>query len=819
MIAEFIAHYRIIRKLGAGGMAEVYLAQDTKLDRKVAIKVLLTDVGFRQNAKDRLIREAQAAARLDHPNICAIYEVDEADAITYIVMQYIEGETLAETLRNKPLDLSAVLNIAEQAGEALAEAHAQGIIHRDIKPQNIMLTSRNQVKMLDFGLAKQMHSADSVETEAKTVNLLSTPGAVIGTVPYMSPEQVRGEHLDVRSDIFSLGVVLYEMFAGKHPFLGDNAAVTSSRILLAEPFPTEQFLRTAPPELQRILGKSLNKDKEQRYQTTEDFLADVRKFHASLPAGSDKYQSQKSQDSTITQVATGRLEPESLNGTSPARRVISTAVRNRWPLLALLLAAILLAVGINKWFFTEKGNSIAILPFTYVSDDPQFTANPDREYLSDGFTESIINSLSQLPNLKVIARSSVFRYKGREPDMEALGRELNVRSMLVGRIKQQGDQIWISAALTDIQENRRLWGKQYTGRTADIQTIQIEIARDISEALRLKLTGADQKQLARSYTDNGEAYQAYLKGRYYWNKRTDEGFKQAISYFLEAIDKDPNYALAYTGLADCYTLRSDYGFLPPMEGYALAKGAVTVALRSDSSLAEAHTSLASIKAVTDWDWQGAENEYRRAIELNPNYPTAHHWYAAQLLLMGRLDQALSEIKKAQQLDPFSLGINKDYAVILLFSRRYDEAIEQSRKTLTIDPGFLVMSTYMAQAYELKQLYPEAIAVLEKAHAAAPSDGEITYGLGQAYALAGKKAEAVKILTELNQPSRQNLYLPKEAALLYSLLGDKDKAVSTLEKAYENHNISVAEIKMDPRFDHLRSDERVVDLLRRLGLPQ
>jgi serine/threonine-protein kinase len=822
MIAEFISHYHIIRKLGAGGMAEVFLAHDTKLDRKVAIKILLTDVVFRENAKDRLIREAQAAARLDHPNICAIYEVDEADAITYIVMQYVEGETLAETLRKKPLGLSAVLNIAEQAGEALAEAHAQGIIHRDIKPQNIMLTSRNQVKMLDFGLAKQMHTADSVESEAKTVNLLSTPGAVIGTVPYMSPEQVRGEHLDVRSDIFSLGVVLYEMIAGKHPFLGDNAAVTSSRILLAEPLPTERFLSTAPPELRRILGKTLNKDKEQRYQSTEDLLVDIKNFRASLPAGADQYTSQKSQDSTITQFENGQPKRGLLNEPprdAKARRVISTAVRNRWPLLALLLAAILVVIGINRWFFTEKGNSLAILPFTYVSDDPQFIANPDREYLSDGFTESIINSLSQLPNLKVIARSSVFRYKGREPDLEALGRELNVRSIVVGRITQQGDNISISAELTDIQENRQLWGKQYTRRTADIQMIQREIARDITDALRLNLTGADQKQLGRSYTDNGEAYQAYLKGRYYWNKRTDEGFKQAIGYFLEAIDKDPNYALAYTGLADCYTLRSDYGFLPPMEGYGLAKFAVTVALKSDSNLAEAHTSLASIKAVTDWDWQGAENEYRRAIELNPNYPTAHHWYAAHLLLLGRLDQALSEIKKAQQLDPFSLGINKDYAVILLFSRRYDEAIEQSRKTLAIDPGFLVMSTYIAQAYELKQLYPEATAVLEKAHAAAPSDGEITYGLGQVYAMVGKKAEAVKILTELNQPSRENLYLPKEAALLYSLLGDKDKAVAILEKAYENHYLSVAEIKMDPRFDHLRSDERVAELLRRLGLQQ
>jgi len=446
-------------------------------------------------------------------------------------------------------------------------------------------------------------------------------------------------------------------------------------------------------------------------------------------------------------------------------------------------------------------------------------ANPDREYISDGMTESIINNLSQLTNLKVIARSSVFRYKGKDRDVQEIGRELNVRSVLVGQIKQQGDELRIAVELMDVQGNSSIWGATYQRKTADIQTVQREIARNVSEKLRLKLTGADQTHMAKTYTESGEAYEAYLKGRYHWNKRTDEGFKQATNFFQEAIVKDPNYALAYTGLADCYTLRSDYGFLGPKEGYAMAKGAVTLALKYDESLAEAHTSLASIKAVTDWDWQGAENEYRRAIELNPKYATARHWYAAQLLVQGRLEQALQEIKKAQQLDPLSLGINKDFAVILLYARDYDKALEQCRKTLEIEPNFGVMSTYIAQIYQLKRKYPEATAELEKAHAAAPEDGEITYALGQAYALMGRKDEALKISNELNQPGKNNMYLRKEAAYLYALLGEKEQAVAILQKAAEDHYMPVAELKMDPRLDELRKDPRVVELLQKIGLSQ
>ena len=787
-------------------MGEVYLAVDTKLDRKVAIKILRLDSLPEENLTKRLRREAQAAAKLDHANICAVYDVNEADSLTFIVMQYIEGETLAEKMDRQPLELSTVVAVVEQAAEGLAEAHTHGVVHRDLKPQNLMITPRGQLKILDFGLAKQVYTSDQVDADASTASMLSTPGNVVGTMPYMSPEQLQGEPLDASSDIFSLGVIFYEMLAGKHPFKDKSAAVTISRIILGEPIPTEQFQANVSPELQALLNKMLSKDKAARYENAEAFLADLRQLSA--PSSANVL--------SVDTAPAKRFPTIPANGTL-GNRLLSLAGRYKWVIVVSVLALILLGFAISRFVRTPHLDSLAILPFTYVSSDPQLMANPDREYLSDGLTEGIINNLSQLANLRVTSRSTVFRYKGKDLDPLAIGRELRVRAVLVGQIKQEGNELRITVELMDIQENRSIWVFTYQRKTADVQTVQKEIARNVSEKLRLELTRADQTQLAKTYTESGEAYEAYLKGRYHWNKRTDEGFKQATNFFQEAIVKDPNYALAYTGLADCYTLRSDYGFLAPKEGYALAKGAVTLALKYDEGLAEAHTSLASIKAVTDWDWQGAENEYRRAIELNPKYATAHHWYAAQLLLQGRLDEALREIKQAQQLDPLSLGINKDFAVILLYARDYDKALEQCRKTLEIEPHFGAMSTYIAQIYELKQKYPEAAAELEKAHATDPEDSEITYALAQAYALMGKRNEAVKISNELSQPANKNVFLPKEAAYLFALLGETERAVAILQKAAEDHYLPVAEVKMDPRFVDLRKDQRLSELLVKIGL--
>lgn len=778
-------------------MGEVHLALDTKLDRKVAIKIIRPDTLVEEQLKKRLLREAQAAAKLDHPNICAVYDVNETGPFTFIVMQYIEGETLAEKMTREPLSLNTTLDIIGQAAEGLAEAHAHGIVHRDIKPYNMMLTQRGQLKLLDFGLAKQVLSSDSVDNEAPTQELLSTPGHVIGTMPYMSPEQVQGAPLTSSSDIFSLGIVLYEMLAGKHPFRDKSAAVTMSRILLGEPVPTEQFQTQVSSELQALLSKMLRKDKAARYQNAGEFLHDLR---------------QLSSPQTI------RAEtPVAPPSPRVVDRILQTSTLTKVAFVGGLLALILAVIAVRGWFSIQQSQSLAILPFTYASSDPQLMANSDREYISDGMTESIINNLSQLTNLKVIARSSVFRYKGKDLDVQATGRELNVGSVLVGQVKQTGNDLRIAVELMDVQGNRSIWGATYERKTGDVQTLQKEIARNVSEKLGLKLTGSDQTQLTKTYTESGEAYEAYLKGRYYWNKRTDEGFKKAIEFFQEAINKDPSYALAYTGLADCYTLRSDYGFLASQEGYSLAKGAVTLALKYDDSLAEAHTSLASIMATTDWNWQGAENEYRRAIELNPNYPTAHHWYGSQLILQGRTDQGIQELKTAQQLDPLSLGINKDLAVALIYARDYEKALQQCRKTLEIEPNFLVMYTYIAQIYQLQQNYTGATAEVEKAHAAAPEDAEIAYGLGQAYVLTGRKNEALKIASELNQPGKA--FLPKEAAYLYSLLGEKEQAITILQKAAENHILAVAELNVDPRLTELRKDARAGQILQKIGLSQ
>jgi TolB-like protein/DNA-binding winged helix-turn-helix (wHTH) protein/Flp pilus assembly protein TadD len=502
-----------------------------------------------------------------------------------------------------------------------------------------------------------------------------------------------------------------------------------------------------------------------------------------------------------------------------ARRSARGIRSDRRALIAALAVLVIAAGGIYYFYFGNRGDSIAVLPFSFTSMNPKNLAEPDSEYLSDGITESVINSLSQFPGLRVIARSSVFHYQGKGIDPQQIGRDLGVRTVLIGRIIQRGDNLIIKTELSDVRDNRQIWGEQYERKVSDLLALQKEIASSIVDNLKLRLTGEERNRLAKSHTDNAEAYELYLKGRYHWNRRTVEGFNKAVAFFQRAIEKDTRYALAYTGLADSYMLLSDWGVLPPVEGYSRARDAVLQALNIDYGLAEAHNSLAGIKSVLDWDWAGAENEYRKAIELNPNYPTAFHWYATQLMVMGRLDESLTQIKRAQQLDPLSLGINKDFAVILLSARRYDEALEQCRKTLEIDPTFLVMSTYIAQAYELKQMYPEAIAELQRAYALMPHDSEISYGLALAYAGAGMRDEAQAVLDRMSQPSSQSQFLPREAALLHARFGENDKAFEVLEQAYANHYFAVTQLNIDPRFDPLRSDPRYTDLLRRLGLKQ
>ncbi|HET9532740.1 MAG TPA: tetratricopeptide repeat protein [Blastocatellia bacterium] len=480
--------------------------------------------------------------------------------------------------------------------------------------------------------------------------------------------------------------------------------------------------------------------------------------------------------------------------------------------------SIISAVGIYYFFYNNTGDSIAVVPFVFISTDANNPAGADSEYLSEGITDSIINNLSQLPGLRVIARSSVFHYRDKEMDPRQIGRDLGVRTVLMGRIIQRGDNLTIKTDLSDVRDNSHIWGEQYHRKTSDLLTLEKEIASSIVDNLRVKLTGEDRSRLVKSYTDNPEAYELYLKGRSHWNKRTVEGFRNALTFFQRAIDKDPNYALAYTGLADTYMLLSDWGFMSPVEGYSRARHAVQQALSIDDSLAEAHTSLAGVKVVLDWDWAGAENDYRKAIELNPNYQVARHWYATHLMALGRMQEAITQINQAKRLDPLSLGINKDFAVILLHAGQYDEALNQCKKTLEIDPGYLGMSIYLAQIYELKHMRRQAIAELERAHGLSPDDFEIACALAQVYAAAGKTGEAKTILSKLSLPSMQKQFLPDEMALLYARLGEKDKAFELLKKACEDHYFPVTKVYIDPRFTDMRSDPRYSDLLRCIRLP-
>jgi eukaryotic-like serine/threonine-protein kinase len=824
-----LSHYKILERLGAGGMGEVYLAEDTKLNRPVAIKLLPQDAVSDEKAKRRLIQEAQAAAKLDHPNICAIYDVGELEETFFIVMQYVEGETLAERMRVGTISIEQSLDAAIQIAEALCEAHSRGIVHRDIKPLNIMITSKGLVKILDFGLAKFIRESALSESQADTASMLTTPGMIIGTLPYMSPEQLRGESIDDRSDIFSFGVVLYEAVSGKHPFRGETSATTSAYILMKEPRSLREVAPQVPPELDIIINKALAKNREDRYQTSTEMLSDLSDltYQIGITRASKGY-------SLRAPLADSRATPPVQTGAASRRvterpeEALTQGQRQTWShrikalsvaRRAFVIGAIFFAIACAALFFMMRGsfggtatiNSIAVLPFTDINPAPEM------EYLSDGITETLIKSLSQMPNMKVISSSSVFRYKGQDIDPQAIGSTLKVEAVITGKIIQRGENLTISVELVDTSDRSRIWGRTFSRKATDIFLLENDIARQVTDNLQLKLSGEDKARLNKQHTDNPEAYRYYLQGRYYWNKVRGGALRKAIENYQKAIDIDPDYALAYAGIAESWVLGGGVS-LPPSEYILKAKDAAEQALRLDDTLVEARTTLAKVKSEYEWKWDEAEAEFKRAIEINPNYATAYVWYADHLTAMRRLEEATTMLRRAYELDPLSLNVNANLGLPLFYGGQYKEAIAAFQRALDMDPSFIPARDYLGNAYAANGMYKEAISEFEKVLSVAKGYYPALAMLGYCHARAGRKAEAERVLEKLVELSKTGHISTLNMVIIYTGIGDVEKAIEWLLKMYEARAGYLIYLKVHPVFASLRSHPRFQEMVTLMKLP-
>ncbi len=749
MIGRTFSHYKILEKLGGGGMGVVYRAEDTRLKRDVALKFLPPDLTRDSEAKRRFMKEAQAASALEHPNICNIHEIEETqDGQLFIVMSCYQGETLNKKLKHGPLSITEAIDISTQILLGLSRAHEVGIIHRDIKPANIMLTERGEIKILDFGVAKLSGQTRSSGTDR-----------YLGTIAYMSPEQTRGENVDYRTDIWSVGVVFYEMITGRLPFTGEYDQAIIYSILNEEPPPVTNQPTKIMAELNVLLERAMAKNVGKRYNYVEEFMVDLVSLQKKFEKGIV--------DNNLARIV------------SPFK------------------------------------NRLAVLPFANFSPDPE------DEYFADGMTEELISTLSKVKEFKVIARTSVMQYKKTTKSVSEIGRELKVGNILESSVRKAGNRLRISVQLINSQSEENLWSQVYDREFKDIFAIQSDIAKSVAEAFQIQIISREKHQIEKKSTDNLEAYSLYLKGRYWWNKRNEEGLKKSIEFFEKAIELDPLYALSHAGIADAYIILGNYGFLPPDVAYPKAELAAEQALKIDNSLAQAYTSLGCVNSIYFWDWPKAENQFKHAVELNPKYATAYHWHAINFLIPnGKFEEAIAEINRARELDPLSLIINTTVGLVYYYARDYDRAVEAYQKTLEIDPEFEKVYFFMGWALEQQKSTDKSIDALKKAVSLSGNSTAMLSELASTYATLGKEDSAKKILNEIGSEF-DNKDLPPYSmysiAACYAAFGNQQEAIDWLNKAFENRLYRLIYLKVDPKFDSLRSNPEFKALLVKVGL--